>query len=242
MSTDTSNPVTTPVAAPVVESAPQPDSQLDSRLAALTRREREIQQRQQAFSQEKAGMISKADLAKFWKEDRNKLRDLLGASEDEWRGLSTPQLPHEAPLQSIREELEALKRERAQEQQAKSVTDFKRSLGDFVRQSPDDYELISAYDAVDSVFDIMAEHYKEHGTVMDTKVACDYVENYLFNQLKQGTTTKKLSSLFPPSDTSGKQPSPTLTGTTAANPTSSVKQRLSPEESIAAAAKLIKWT
>lgn len=223
--------------------APQPDSQLDTRLAALTRREREIQQQRQAFLQEKNNMVPKSELARIWKEDRSKLKDLIGVPDEEWNSsFSAPKPQEDGALASLKAEIEALKQEKLQEKQTSAVTQFKQNLSEFISKSPEEYELISAFDAVESVYDIMVEHYREHQQPMNPKEACDYVEQYLFDKFKQGAGTKKIGSLFQQSQTPGKQPPPTLTGTTAANPTSITQRKLSPEESMAEAAKLIRWT
>lgn len=241
----TEAPISAPVA-PVAETpavapaaAPQ-DPQFDTRLAALSRKERAIQQQIEAFKQEKAGMVPKSELANLWKSDRAKLREYLGAAEEEW---NFPAPKTDDPVSLLRSEIESMKQQAAEKEHAATVNEFKHGLSAFISQDPDAYELISEYKAQDSVFDFMVDYYKEHQVEISMKDACEYVENYLYQQLQIAAKTKKIGKLFQPSQENGKQPSPTLTGAATANPVPSTQQkRLTPEESVAAAAKLIKWT
>jgi hypothetical protein len=207
----------------------------------LTRREREFQQQRQAFLQEKQGMLSKSELTQLWKTDKNKFRESLGIPTEEW-GIPEPKQEQEDPVSSLRKELDQMKQEAADRERTKAISEFKQNLGKFISQDQDQYELINRYGAVDTVYDFMVDYYRENRSEITPKDACDYVENYLFEQLKQGASTKKIGSLFQTSEQPGKQPSPTLTGSAASNPTTTTQRKLSPEESLAEAAKLIKWT
>jgi hypothetical protein len=214
---------------------------MDTRLAALSRKEREIQQQIAAFKQEKSGMISKADLAQLWKTDRSKLREYVGADEAEWKfGDPKPAAP-EDPVMTLRQEIEAMKQAAAEKQQAEATNQFKQGIVEFISQAPDEYELITANEAHDAVFDFMVDYYRENQVELTFKEACDYVENYIDSQANKIASTKKFRSKFQASQEPGKQPSPTLTGAAASNPVPSTQRKMSPEESLANAAKLIKW-
>jgi hypothetical protein len=240
-----------PVAAPVVASetpatpatpaSPAPDTSFDTRLAAISKREREIQQQAAAFKAEKAGMISKAELAALWKSDRAKVREYLGASPDEWTIKDPTAPPPVDPVAALRAEMDAMKKEKADNEQASLETQFKQGITSFVAEGADAYELISAYNATETVWNFMVEYYQEHEVELSLKDACDYIENYLYTEQLKGTKTKKIGSLFQQSQEPGKQPSPTLTGTSTANPVQSTQRRMTPEESLKQAAQLIKW-
>jgi len=235
-----SAPVDAATAAPEAQVAAPQDPQFDTRLAALSRKERAIQQQIEAFKREKEGMIPKAELANLWKSDRSKLKEYLGAKDEEW---AFPEPKADDPLSLLKSEIEAMKQAAADKETDATINEFKRGLSSFISQDPDAYELIGEYKAQDSVFDFMVDYYKEHQIEIPMKDACDYVENYLYQQLQIAAKTKKVGKLFQPSQENGKQPSPTLTGAATANPVSNTQQRrLSPEESLAQAAKLIKWT
>jgi len=240
MSTEAA-PVVAPVVASEAPAAPTPDTSFDTRLAAISKREREIQQQAAAFKAEKAGMISKAELAALWKSDRSKVREYLGASEDEWTIKNPAPAKPEDPVAVMRAELDAMKQERIDKEQAVLEADFKQGISSFVAEGADSYELISAYSATEMVWNYMVEHYQEHQVELSLKEACDDVENYLYTEQLKGTKTKKIGSLFQQSQESGKQPSPTLTGNSTANPVQSTQRRMTPEESLKNAAQLIKW-
>jgi hypothetical protein len=208
-------------------------------LANLSKREREIQQQLAQLKQEKQNLVPKNELANLWKTDRNKLRELLGASPDELPDLKQPEA--DDPVKSLKQEIEDMKRQRQEEDQQKAVNDVKSQISSIITQDKDAYELIHAFDASEMVFDLLLDHYREHNEELDYAEAARQVEKYLEDQVKRASSTKKISSLFQPSQSPGKEPAPTLTGSMVSSPVSGTQRKLSPEESIAEAAKLIKW-
>lgn len=246
MSTEATPAAVTPQATSQTSAAPSAvpetkaaDPTLDARLANLSKREREIQQQLAQLKQEKQNLVPKNELADLWKTNRSKLRELLGASPDELPDAA----PAEAddPIKSLKQELEDMKREREQEVQQKAINDVKSQINSIVSQDKDAYELIHAFDAKDMVFDLIIDHYREHQEQLDYAEAAKQVETYLEDQIKKASSTKKISSIFQPSQPQGKEPAPTLTGSMVSSPVAGTQRKLSPEESIAEAAKLIKW-
>jgi hypothetical protein len=122
----------------------------------------------------------------------------------------------------------------------KATAHIKGDIKALVTSNTDDYELINAFDSVDMVFDLMVDHYREHQEELDPKQAADQVEKFLYDQVQRATGTKKISSLFQQKD-KPKEISPTLTGNSVSSPATPVPRKLSYEESLAEAAKLIKW-
>lgn len=231
--------------APASPTAPTPEAKpadptLDARLANLSKREREIQQQMAQLKQEKQNLVPKNELADLWKSNRGKLRELLGASPDE---LPDPKAPEaDDPIRSLKSELEDMKRQREQETQQKAIQEVKSQIASVVSQDKDAYELIHAFDASEMVFDLVLDHYREHQEQLDYAEAAKQVETYLEDQIKKASSTKKISSLFQPSQPQGKEPAPTLTGSMVSSPVAGTQRKLTPEESLAEAAKLIKWT
>lgn len=245
MSTESAPNASAPVApqsAPAASPAPAPaaDPTLDSRLAGLAKREREIQQQMAQLKQERQNLVPKNELANLWKSDRNKLRELLGASPDELPDLKAPEA--DDPVKSLKQEIEDMKRQRQEEDKQKAINDVKTQISGIITQDKDAYELINAFDASEMVFDLLLDHYREHNEQLDYKEAANQVERYLEDQLKKASSTKKISSLFPQSQSQAKEPAPTLTGSMVSSPVSGSQRKLTPEESLAEAAKLIKWT
>jgi hypothetical protein len=232
-----SQPSATP-AAPAAEARPSQDPGLDSRLASLAKREREIQQQLSQLKQEKQNLVPKNELADLWKSNRGKLRELLGASPDE-----LPDLKQESedPIKSMKQEIEDMKREKQQKEQQEAINTVKGQISSITSQDKDAYELINAFDANEMVFDLVLDHYREHQEELDYREAANQVEKYLEDQIKRASSTKKIGSLFQPKETQVKETSPTLTGSMVSSPIGTASRRLTEDESKAEAAKLIKW-
>ncbi len=238
MSADNQSPVNAPAAPAPQATSPAADPQLDSRLVAIARRERELQQKMESFKKDQQGYVKRDDLSNFWKSDRNKLRELLGASPDE---LPDPANPQDPKFSSLQKEIEDLRKERENEKREQATSQLKGDIKALVTSDKDAYELINAFDSADMVFDLMVDHYREHQEELDPKTAAEQVEKFLYDQVQKATGTKKISSLFQSKETP-KEPSPTLTGNSVSSPHGTAPRKMSYEESLANAAKLIKWT
>lgn len=76
----------------------------------------------------------------------------------------------------------------------KAVNDYKALLKQEIESKPDDYELIIANQAHALVFDVVEAYYLKNQKILDMKVACEHVENYLLERAKKLLTAKKLSA------------------------------------------------
>ena len=141
--------------------------------------------------------------------------------------------------------LEKEKREE-EEKYNQIVNGFKNDIEDFVSKDPEAYELIQANNANDLVFEVIEEHYNETGSVLDIKTAAEAVESYLEEEAKKLLKLKKLSRAEALAEENKKpiekrQPSPTLSNDQSAASQNNADRKLSVEESISEAAKLLKW-
>lgn len=217
----------------------QADTNLDSRFVSLTKKERDLQQKMEMFKKEQSNMVPKNDLSTYWKSDRAKLRELLGASEDEIPDVN----PMNSEFKSLKDEIDNLKREKEQEVRDRELSSAKNNIKSFLDQDKEAYELIHAFEGSDMVFDYMLDHFKETQESLDFKTASDRVEEYLLGQLKRASSSKKALSLFPTkSEQTGKMLPPTLTGSSVSAPTAGTPRKLDPEASKLEAAKHLKWT
>lgn len=156
---------------------------------------------------------------------------------------------YERKINSKVEELEKKLQEKEakeqQERQEQALQAFTAQLTDFVTNTPD-YELIRANEAVDLVYQVIEDHYSETGEILANKDACDAVEEYLLEEAKKLIDRDKVKKLLQPqtatkaADSSGKS-SPTLSNAQAAQAPKNTARFLSNEESLAQAAKLIRW-
>jgi len=126
------------------------------------------------------------------------------------------------------------------------VTGFNNEIKQFISQNPENYELISSTDdAHELIYDVIERHYNDTNEVLDIKDAATAVESYLEEEAKKYIKLKKISSLMETPEepaTKVQAPSFTLSNDHAATSSSVAAAKLSPEESKAKAAQLIKWT
>jgi hypothetical protein len=123
---------------------------------------------------------------------------------------------------------------------------FVQELTAFVNDTPD-YELIRSENAVDTVYQVIEQHHAETGEILSHKEAADSVENYLFEQAKKMLEREKIKKLYGANSTPKEAAKPaqekpvTLSNTQAAQVDTKSQRRLSNDESLMEAAKLIKW-
>jgi hypothetical protein len=133
-----------------------------------------------------------------------------------------------------REEREAVER---------AETGFKSSLNEFVSANPEKYELITANAATELMFDTAKAFYEETKRVPSFEEIADAVEAHLEEQATALFKLKKFQKLQPqtapkPSTT---QAAPTLSNTLAAEVPKSGTSKLSEEQSMELAAKMLRW-
>jgi hypothetical protein len=152
---------------------------------------------------------------------------------------------YNSKFESLQNELLERDKRLEEEKYNETVTNFKNELTSFVN-SNDNYELIRANDAVDVVYDVIEEHYKETGNIMSKQEAADQVESYLEAEVEKLLKLNKLKSRFAPPQTEQPQQrekapqSPTLSNThsTTVSKPSRPKSR---DASVASAASLLRW-
>lgn len=128
-----------------------------------------------------------------------------------------------------------------QEQYDKAVNGYKSELSNYVKQNAEAYELIAANNATDLMFEVAEQFYKETNTVPDIKQVADAVEQHLEEEARRIFELKKFKQASQPKPQTQKQTAPTLSNAAAASAPSNGSKRLSNEESMREAAKLIKW-
>jgi len=148
-------------------------------------------------------------------------------------------------LQQLRQELIEKEKRLEEEKYNDVVQNFKSELTQFIN-TDNKYELIRANDAVETVFEVIEKHYQETGRVMSKDEAADQVESFLEEEIEKLLKLEKLKKKIgmqeqqPQEAKQVKQPAPTLLN---AHSTSASKpsRKLSRDESMFAAASLLKW-
>jgi hypothetical protein len=145
----------------------------------------------------------------------------------------------EAEIQRLQNMLKEKEEFEAKVKEEKAIATFKQNLRNHIQAKPDDYELIIANDAFETVFDVIDAHYQKtqkengEGEILDFDKAAQLVENYLLENSKKAIRTKKLSQLLAQSQ----QKEPTFKSTISGSMTPvttkpSAGRLLPPEEAI----------
>lgn len=245
------------------------DKALKAQERELQKRAQELEARAKALEEaakDPSKYISREDFKKnpykYMQEDGIKLESLAEMVLND--GKMTPEkiaAELEAKVQAKLEEIERREKEKEQKAQEQyieqTIQAFKQDLTKFVNDTPD-YELIRANNAIELVYEVIEQHCEAtidpetgKGVILSNKEASDMVEQYLLNQekarIEQYRKLNKTKGLFEPStpkveQNSVKAPnSPTLTNTLASTVPSKESKKLTKEESLAEAAKLLKW-
>lgn len=153
-------------------------------------------------------------------------------------------------------ELEQLKKqiadEKLQQQEAaetQTVTHYKSQINEHVSGNPDKYELISLNEASDLVFQVATEFYESEGRILSAEEAADFTEKYLEEEAKKVLNAKKFKAQqFKKSDvpsskapTLQKEKSQTLSNDLSTEVPVGNSRKLTRDEEIEAAAKLLRW-
>jgi len=258
-------------AAPIApEQKPAEDVDFSNRFAALSRKEKYLQEEAQKIKDSESKYKKYQDLESQAKENPLLVLEKYGIDLD---AVIAASLGDEAPPKSVEEQLNALKEEmandkkKAAEQAAKAeeerqkaiqadideaVLVHKNEITDHLSKNVEKYELINLQNAQDLVWEVTEAHYNaNNGEILTPEQASDKVETYLEEQIKSAMKLARFNKQEEQKETTGfeiktvdpiKPVSPTLTSSLAnPAPEKSSSPTLSHEESRRAAATLLKW-
>lgn len=230
------------------------ERQLKAQEKAVQAKLKEIEERESKSKEAPVDIISrlKKEPLKVLEESGLSLQQLAEMALNE--GKPTAEMLISEKEKAIQARIDALesklqqKEKDAEEQRLQAAIDgFKNQIQDVVSKN-ENYELIRAQDASDLVYDVISAHHEETGEILDINKAAELVESHLLEEAKKHLNLSKIKTLLQSTQpvqqkpaTSSKPVSKTLTNTSAATATTVVSRPLSNEESIANAAKLIKW-
>lgn len=243
------------------------------KFAALTRRDKEIREREKALqTAQKQIETEKAELAK-WRDERAKdtsdyktklkANPLAFLQEHEipfdelvQMQLNDGRVTPEKLVQQMKaeldskysKELEELKKNLKEKEESAETAKleqiretFKTQITDFVENNKDTYELVHFEQAQQLVFDVIETHYQETGRILKIEEAAKATEEHLEEELKKRTALKKFQTSKPPEAKPDSKAAPTLSNTMSSEVPTSGTKRMSNEESLKQAAKLIRW-
>lgn len=255
--------------APVVEK-PEEDPKFAARFAALSKRERQILDREKAIKAREADTEYQSYMSSKKNAKENPLAYLqtAGLSYEELTNYLISQVDSTKPLTAddkiaalekrIEEDKQARVREAQEKEQADlqaAVDQYKTNIKDHIDSDKDKYELIHANDGHDLVFEVALAHWEntggaKGGEVMAYDKAAEAVEAYLEQQVRDKILkTKKFAPAEPEAKKDGVPgqkltvPSPTLTNrnTVTAPSLNSPSKFMSDEDSKRRAAALLRW-
>lgn len=224
-----------------------------TREAEIEKRMKEIEERSKSASStsQSAAEALKANPLKFMRDNGLTLDQLVQMQlNDENPTMDMKFDRYKQELESkttkeIEQLKQSLKEKEEKEAQARydaAVENYKQEVQAFIGQNADTYELISANNAHNLVFEVAEQYFNDTQKVLDMKAAADAVEAHLYDEASKIMKLKKFQQT---SQTPGAKPAaetaPTLSNTQASEVPKNGSQRLSDEESKREAAKLLRW-
>jgi hypothetical protein len=263
-----------PVLDAKAEETPEPkveekkDDRFATKFAALARKERQIQAREQALKdQEKKFQDFEEKRVKAKESPLPYLEELGWSYQDLTQFILNDQKPSaemiakraEAEVRRLREE-QVEKEKKAQEEakrtqeeaQTKALAGVTRGITQYLEANPSTFELTKAHpEGSELVLNVMIAHHEKHGRVLSIPEATESVEKYLESETEKWMGLSKLQKKLKPKE----EPAPskpelfkqaespkTLTNAAQTQVPAPVDRPLSLEESRQRAARMLKWT
>lgn len=241
---------------------PGPDVDTAKQFAALSKRQKELFLREQELTArqnklkelEEIEALREANPLEYIKKKGLNFEDLMQKAlkdgeepslEDKLaaiqKRLDDEMKSREEEKKKLQEESEKAKKEAEQ----KFIDDYKKKIETDIKAEGDKYELINTQNAHGLVYSVIEEYWEKNREVMSIQDAADKVEDYLVGEAKKLLALKKLgissAKSDPEAQTHTKTEMPTLNSSVTPTSTPSTGKYLSDDESLAEAAKLLKW-
>jgi len=208
---------TSPINGPAESPAPANEAS-GKRFAELVKRQRELHEKEQAVKELEGRLNPIQQAIQEAKKNPLKLLEAAGISYEELteyilsgaeEGDEQPSSPVEKKVAELelklkaQEEAEERKRQEAYEQQ---ITQFKQNIGEAAAA----YELVSALEQQDLVYDVILEHHATTGNVLPIDQALQLTEAYLEEQSKKILSVKKFQTSTQASPLAAEQKKPAM--------------------------------
>jgi alanyl-tRNA synthetase len=144
-------------------------------------------------------------------------------------------------LEELRNAMKQKEEETEKKQYDETVSGFKSQINDFLSSNAETYELINMNDAQGLVFDVIQEYYESSGRILSIEEAAKHTEEHLEAEAKKIMEAKKFKQTSKPASEQEQKATQTLSNTQSAEVPTSGQKKLSREESLAQAAKMIRW-
>lgn len=191
------------------------DERVSSKLEVLIRREKAALEREKLAKAKEAELEAKlARINEFesLKTNSKKALDVLGLTYEELTQslLQDGELPPEVKIKKVedkvdqflkaREEEERQRaeadRKKAEEQNAKVISDYKEEIKTYLKDNSSRYEFINFEGQQDLVFEVIDEHFNRTEKVLSINEAADKVEAYLEEKYNKAKALSKIKALW----------------------------------------------
>lgn len=190
--------------APATEEKAKPSLDHVEKFNALARRERMLQQKERELKEKEERYKPLEGIKERARKEPLKVMEELGLTYDELTNtiLNDGKAPAEMGISDVKSELEALKKELAQEREEKTnkenqqkAQEYRSHIKDHIK-GKDEYEYISTAgdEAIDLICDTVVSYYQEHQKVLSEDEVCKLVEDYYEAQAEKYLNLKKLRS------------------------------------------------
>jgi hypothetical protein len=251
---------TAPVEAAAEEEKPVEDEAFSRKFAALSKRERELQKREEEIKAKVAGYSSVDEYKKLAKTNVNKWLEESGVTFDEITEYYLNGAENKDPkIIEVEEKLSNLEKQIREKEEKAAEADRKAAVAGYkaeqkahVLSKSAEYELIAATNSFDLVYDVTKEYYDKNNKVLSHDEAAKLVEDYLEREVDKVLKASKIKNKFSAqaqskTETSQKTDSAkeqikTLNNSMTSASGSPSSKPLTREESLERAASLLKFT
>lgn len=186
----------------------QHDLDFTRRFNALSRREREILQREQQFkdqygqyeSYQKERELLKSNPVEFLEKNGwkfNELADYVLNDQKPTADRQVSELQKRIDQLENERKMEIEQRQKAEQDQKNQaqITQFKENMKAQIT-GKDDYELVNHFGEYDLVYDVIENYFNQYKTILPVDKAAAEVENYLEKQFTRAAETNKFKKRF----------------------------------------------
>lgn len=240
-----------PEAAEAPPEAPPPEQPKADKLEAIrkfqesARKEREAREAELARKEYDAKIKEADELLRLVKENPVAFVERTGLTYDDWaRSLVNhkPKSPVDAlqeQVSSLTKQIEAERQQQAAAQQMKAAEKVKNEIVEGIKSSTQ-FELVNALDMHDTVLDALQAHYDKTGEIRDVAEVAREVEEWLESLTTKAAGTNKVKSKLAPVAQAPRDGRTLTNAQAGAVPARTQSGLLSKEDSIAAAANLLR--
>jgi hypothetical protein len=196
----------------VEKSQKEKDPDFASKFAALTREQKKLFEDRQKFKHrlamadeyEQKSSLFKNDPLAFLEKEGLTLEDLVKRAASQGQPPSTDDKVQtlEQRIESLVKEREEEKKRRQDDELQKEIADYKGKIKEHLSKDPEKFEAIMAFDAIDTVYEVILQHYNQNQEAIDEGLmkpltldqAALAVEEDLLETAKKYSGLKKLQS------------------------------------------------